>query len=140
MFWPIVPVDIFPNKFSAYLFSVVFIVVILAELRILSRWRLKRDQNKDRNTLILFLAAILGSLLSLFYFSWAKIGLLASNMSYLGFLFIFSGFFLRQWSIYLLIPVIFYRIKIEENVLEKKFGEEYKLYKKKTKKLIPSLI
>ncbi len=39
----------------------------------------------------------------------------------------------------LLIPLIFYRIKIEENMLLKEFGDEYQKYIKQTKKLIPYL-
>jgi len=36
-----------------------------------------------------------------------------------------------------LIPLILYRIKIEEKMLIQKFGDEYREYMKKTKKLIP---
>ncbi len=36
-----------------------------------------------------------------------------------------------------LIPLIFYRIKIEEKMLLNKFGEEYRDYMEKSKKLIP---
>jgi len=35
------------------------------------------------------------------------------------------------------IPLIIYRVKIEENMLIKKFGDEYREYMKETKKLIP---
>jgi len=36
-----------------------------------------------------------------------------------------------------LTPLFLYRIKIEEKMLIKRFGEEYKEYIKKTKKLLP---
>jgi len=36
-----------------------------------------------------------------------------------------------------LIPLILYRIKIEEKMLIEKFGDEYREYVKETKKLIP---
>ena len=36
-----------------------------------------------------------------------------------------------------LIPLMLYRIKIEEKMLIEKFGDEYREYMKKTKKLIP---
>lgn len=36
-----------------------------------------------------------------------------------------------------LIPCALYRIRIEENMLLEKFGEEYREYMKKTKKIIP---
>ena len=36
-----------------------------------------------------------------------------------------------------LIPLILYRIKIEEKMLIEKFGNEYREYMKKTKKIIP---
>lgn len=38
-----------------------------------------------------------------------------------------------------LIPLIFYRIKIEEKMMLEKFGDEYQEYMKKSKKLIPYL-
>jgi len=44
-----------------------------------------------------------------------------------------SGFLLMLG----LIPLILYRIKIEEKMLIDKFGDEYREYMKKTKKLIP---
>jgi len=43
------------------------------------------------------------------------------------------GFFLMLG----LIPLILYRIKIEEKMLIEKFGDEYREYMEKTKKLIP---
>jgi len=36
-----------------------------------------------------------------------------------------------------LIPLMLYRIKIEEKMLIEKFGDEYRQYMEKTKKLIP---
>jgi len=36
-----------------------------------------------------------------------------------------------------LIPLTIYRIKIEEKMLIEKFGDEYREYMKKTKRLIP---
>jgi protein-S-isoprenylcysteine O-methyltransferase Ste14 len=36
-----------------------------------------------------------------------------------------------------LFPLILYRIRIEEHTLLKKFGEEYRDYLQKSKKLIP---
>jgi protein-S-isoprenylcysteine O-methyltransferase Ste14 len=38
-----------------------------------------------------------------------------------------------------LIPLVLYRIAIEERMLIKKFGDEYRDYAKRTKKLIPFL-
>lgn len=43
------------------------------------------------------------------------------------------GFFLMLG----LIPLILYRIRIEEHMLIQKFGDEYREYMKKTKKIIP---
>ncbi len=37
----------------------------------------------------------------------------------------------------LMIPLILYRLGIEERMLIEKFGDEYRQYKRKTKKLIP---
>lgn len=42
-------------------------------------------------------------------------------------------------SILLIIPTIIIRINKEEYFLEKKFGRKYKIYKNKTKKLIPGV-
>lgn len=39
----------------------------------------------------------------------------------------------------LLIPIILFRIRMEEDMLTKRFGDEYKAYKKATKKLVPFL-
>jgi protein-S-isoprenylcysteine O-methyltransferase Ste14 len=38
-----------------------------------------------------------------------------------------------------LVPLILYRIGIEEKMLIEKFGDEYVEYMKKTKKLIPNV-
>lgn len=63
---------------------------------------------------------------------------------YLSYLLLFTGYCLMIgsiWSLILLALVCFVwfgnRIKIEEDMLENKFGEEYKAYKQKTKKLLP---
>jgi protein-S-isoprenylcysteine O-methyltransferase Ste14 len=37
------------------------------------------------------------------------------------------------------IPILFHRIKIEEEILVSRFGQEYLEYTQKTKKLIPYL-
>jgi protein-S-isoprenylcysteine O-methyltransferase Ste14 len=60
-----------------------------------------------------------------------------SLLSFLGF-----GLSLNSWLCIplSLIPVIIsfmYRIRIEEKMLEKSFGEEYKQYQKETRRLIP---
>jgi protein-S-isoprenylcysteine O-methyltransferase Ste14 len=39
----------------------------------------------------------------------------------------------------LLIPIILFRIKMEEDMLTEHFGDEYKAYRKATKKLVPFL-
>jgi len=62
-----------------------------------------------------------------------------SLLSFLG-----LGFSLNNWSsvVIISIPVLFsfiYRINVEEKMLLQLFGEEYKQYKKYTKKLIPFL-
>ena len=36
-----------------------------------------------------------------------------------------------------LVPLILYRIRIEEAILMEEFGDEYREYMKRTKKLIP---
>ena len=39
----------------------------------------------------------------------------------------------------LLIPIFLFRIKMEEDMLIKHFGDEYQAYRKATKKLVPFL-
>lgn len=57
-----------------------------------------------------------------------------------------GGFVIAMNSVYGLIimilsaPFLFYRIKVEEDALTKKFGKEYEEHKKKTKMLIPYLL
>jgi len=63
--------------------------------------------------------------------------------AYLGMLLYCMGipmFFSSLYGFFLMlgfIPFILYRIKIEENILLEKFGDEYRQYMKETKKIIP---
>ena len=41
--------------------------------------------------------------------------------------------------ILLLIPMYIYRIRVEEQMLMERFGEEYRAYQRRTKKLIPAI-
>jgi protein-S-isoprenylcysteine O-methyltransferase Ste14 len=39
----------------------------------------------------------------------------------------------------LLLPALAHRIRVEESLLEKQFGEQYRAYQKRVRKLIPGL-
>lgn len=39
----------------------------------------------------------------------------------------------------LLVPIVLFRVKMEEDMLSEHFGDEYEAYRKTTKKLIPFL-
>lgn len=63
---------------------------------------------------------------------------------YLGDIMQFSGFSVLTGNVILVIvlPVLFvavylYRISVEEGMLDDRFGEQYRTYRKKTKRLVP---
>ena len=71
----------------------------------------------------------------------------ARHPSYLGLLLIMFGFSVSMNSymsiLIVTIPMflaILYRIKVEEEILQAEFGNDYSEYKNKTKKLIPKVI
>ncbi len=63
-------------------------------------------------------------------------GYLGMLFGYFSIVMVFNSFYGSVIMLFL-IPLILYRIKIEENLLTEKFGDEYRDYVKKTKKLIP---
>ncbi|HUQ85848.1 MAG TPA: isoprenylcysteine carboxylmethyltransferase family protein [Candidatus Limnocylindrales bacterium] len=66
---------------------------------------------------------------------------ISRNPIYLGFIFIYFGFAIaiNSWLIFLRIPLLIYfykAAKIEEKILEKKFGKKYLTYKSKTPRFL----
>jgi protein-S-isoprenylcysteine O-methyltransferase Ste14 len=69
---------------------------------------------------------------------------LIRNPGYLGdiFLFVGAGLAASNWIVVVVITIVLltsyiYRIRVEENMLQTKFGEEYRAYQARTWKLIP---
>lgn len=65
-------------------------------------------------------------------------GYLGMFFGYFSIVMVFNSFYGFSTMLFL-IPLILYRIRIEEKMLIEKFGEDYRDYMKKTKKLIPYL-
>ena len=190
MAFSIFPIKNFPNELIAFIFSLLFIIILLTELRILTRYKTDR---KDKGSFVLIIFGIFILLIATITLSYTNIGGINNSVSYLGMALIIIGFILRQYSIKILgrffiptvskqksqriiqtgpyryirhpsytglilelvglslalsnimsllitlifiLPIIIYRIKVEESFLIKNF-KEYRLYKQKTKKLIP---
>jgi len=93
------PIANFPNEIFATAFSILFILIILFELRILSR---NRNQKEDKNSLILILIGIFLPLIIMISLSYIGIGRINNIFSYSGLLLIILGFTLRQYSINIL--------------------------------------
>ena len=108
MAFSLFPLESFPSESFAVVFNIVFIIVLLAELRILLRQ--KKSGGKDKNSLILLLFGIFLPLIITIFLSYKNIGTIDSKISYLGTLVMIIGFLLRQYSIFILgkffIPVV----------------------------------
>lgn len=89
----------FPNNLTAILFEIIFILVLVLELRIFSKRRLMAGKHNDKGSLLLLLSTITVGLVSVFIFTYNKWGQMSVSISYIGFLIIGIGFFIRQWSI-----------------------------------------
>jgi protein-S-isoprenylcysteine O-methyltransferase Ste14 len=101
------PLVNFPNEITATTFSILFIIILIAELRILLR---NKSSSKDKNSLPLILMAIFLPLIITIALSYSNIGQLTPELSHTGILILISGFLLRQYSIKTLgkffIPVV----------------------------------
>ncbi len=64
---------------------------------------------------------------------------LAILMEVVGFCFIANSFYTLAVTLIVYIPIMMIRIKIEERVLENKFGSKYKDYSKSTPLIVPRL-
>ena len=184
------PLKNFPNETFAVIFSILFIIILIIEPKILLRYKSKKE---DKSSLMFIILGIFMPVVTNIFLSYTNIGEINTTVSYLGLIIIISGFVLRQYSIKILgrfftpvimlqkdqkliqegpykyirhpsytgllleltglslslsnwlsllitlilfLPVINYRIKIEEEFLNKNF-KGYPNYQKRTKKLIP---
>jgi protein-S-isoprenylcysteine O-methyltransferase Ste14 len=64
---------------------------------------------------------------------------LGSLLSFLAIPLVFNSWGALLLMILITVPALIYRIKVEEQLLTSNFGEEYKTYSQKTKKLIPGI-
>jgi protein-S-isoprenylcysteine O-methyltransferase Ste14 len=192
----IIPLEHFPNAWTALAFTILFVAILPIELRIFSRSRLRGGERRDRASLLYVLTAVALSIAAIITLPYLGIGRIPVAVSYFGFVMLLSGFFLRQWSIrtlgkffmpvvslledhtlittgpyrvirhpaytglllelvgaslavanivaciiafVFLIPTLLYRILIEEEVLIEKFGDTYRAYQRRAKKLIPGV-
>ena len=94
--------DVFPSKITEYFFYLLFVLVLIIELSMLRRNRLKASTKGDKFSLTFVLIGVLVPVALSIYLSYLKIGLIDNRVSYFGLLFIIIGFLVRQWSIYVL--------------------------------------
>lgn len=90
------PLKNFPNELTAILFSILFTIIIITELRILLRDKTKKE---DKNSLPLILIGIFLPLTITIFLSFTNLGNISPNFSYLGITILILGFILRQYSI-----------------------------------------
>ena len=90
------PIENFPNKFFASIFSILFVIIILIELRILLR---SKEQKDDKKSLLLILIGIFIPLIVMVILSFTNLGKINPLISYTGLLLLILGFLLRQHSI-----------------------------------------
>jgi protein-S-isoprenylcysteine O-methyltransferase Ste14 len=95
----IFPLSNFPNSTTATIFTILFIIILLSELRILLR---NKTNKHDKGSLPLILIGIFIPLIITISFSFTNLGSLPSTISYLGVILLITGFALRQYSIKIL--------------------------------------
>jgi protein-S-isoprenylcysteine O-methyltransferase len=107
---------VFPSERFAFVFSVVFILILIVETRVLLRSRSADDGSRD---LGLVLVGIIGPLVLAILFSYMGWGII-SGLNYAGFFVMLVGFGLRQWSILILgkyfVPVV--KVQNKQQVIE----------------------
>jgi len=92
----------FASETMKIVVGVVFLIVLLVELRILRKERLTAGENRDRFSLVVILLSIFVPLGLTFYFAYNGKGTIDYIYSYWGLALILAGFALRQWSIHVL--------------------------------------
>ena len=111
----IVPIENFPNELMAILFSVIFIVFLIIELRIFTKQRLSSGNKSDAGSLIFIIFGIFVPLVTSFILAYLGIGRLPTFVSYIGLVFVILGFVLRQRSIIVLGEFFTPVISIQKN-------------------------
>ena len=96
----LVPLENFPNQFMAILFSFIFVIFLVIELRIFRKQKSYAiGSEHDKGSLLFILISILTSIIIIFVLAYFGIGRLPTFVSYIGLIFVILGFVLRQWSI-----------------------------------------
>ena len=107
MTFSLFPLENFPNEIFAIVFSLLFIFIILVEIRILTR---DKGKSYDKNSLYFVLIGIFIPLFAMIILSFFSIGKINPLFGYFGIVILIIGFLLRQYSIYVLgrffIPVV----------------------------------
>ncbi|HLC84341.1 MAG TPA: isoprenylcysteine carboxylmethyltransferase family protein [Candidatus Nanoarchaeia archaeon] len=116
----ILPFENFPNPVTATVFSVLVIIVILVELRIMTR--MHTDLAKDKMSFFVVLApGIILPLFITYILATLGIGRLPTWMSYIGIAVVVLGFILRQYAIHTLgkffVPVV--TVRKEQRIIQK---------------------
>ena len=101
------PMENFPSEIFGVVFSALFVLILVIELRILLR---DRKGEGDRGSLGAILLGVFFPLVVMVGLSFTEIGRINVNFGYLGLLFLSGGFALRQYSIFVLgkffVPVV----------------------------------
>jgi len=95
----LVPIENFPNEFMAILFSFIFIIFLIIELRIFTKQRLSSLNKYDKGSLLFILIGVFIPLIIVFILAYLGIGRLPTFVGYIGLVFVILGFVLRQRSI-----------------------------------------
>ncbi len=107
MAFSLFPLENFPNEIFAMVFSLLFIFIVLVEIRILAR---DKGKSYDKNSLYFVLIGIFVPLFAMIILSFFGIGKINPSFGYFGLVILIAGFLLRQYSIYVLgrffIPVV----------------------------------
>jgi protein-S-isoprenylcysteine O-methyltransferase len=92
------------HAMTNYLRIVLLVPVLLIELSIFLKKRRKPGIEMDRGSLMVVLLGAALSIAVFFLFAFSPVGRLSAWVSYIGFLIVIFGFFLRQWAIRTLGP------------------------------------
>lgn len=108
MIFTLFPIENFPNEVVASIFSILFIVIIIFELRIALRCKNMRN---DNGSFILIICGISLPLILMSLLAYSNYGRMNSGISYFGLVILILGLILRQYSIAVLgrffVPVVY---------------------------------
>lgn len=107
MAFSLFPIENFPSRIFAAVFSVLFVLILAIELRILLR---AKNGEGDRGSFGAILLGVFFPLVVMVGLSFTKAGRINVNFGYFGLFFLIGGFALRQYSIAVLgsffVPVV----------------------------------